>query len=319
MLTGAASAGAPPVANAGGPYAGMAGTSVNFSGSGSTDPQWQALTYAWNFGDGSAPVSGSAPGAPACEVPWLTPCAASVFHSYQYGGVYSVTLTVRDVGGNIASVSGGVVLTATVSTAGAFTGQVATNPVAQTSTSGSGVGTTTWNLSYGLGAVSVANSGNYSVVPTGSTVTDSASGTGASIGAPTLGGNGNPVAVFVPSSGPATFGAFVTPGFDCRANVPAALKTSLGFTVLLEQHAEAHGGYDLISAVLLALHDKTRSGEDVPWQPEPASAGRQRRRSTVFKVGGVFFLLTVLLDKALKGFVGKHGFANAYRVVARKD
>ena len=102
------------------------------------------------------------------------------------------------------------------------------------------------------------------------------------------------------------------------ANLRTAL-TELGFTVLLEQHAEAHGGYDLISALLLALHDKTRSGEDVPWQPEPASAGRQRRRSTVFTVGGVFFLLTVLLDKALKGFVGKRGFANAYRVVARKD
>ena len=44
-------------------------------------------------------VSGYAPGAPACEEPWLSPCAASVFHSYQYGGTYEVTLTVTDVGG----------------------------------------------------------------------------------------------------------------------------------------------------------------------------------------------------------------------------
>ncbi len=63
-------------------------------------------TYTWNFGDGSPTVSGFAPGAPPCsEVPWLTPCAASVFHSYTYGGIYEVTLTVLDVGGNEASVT----------------------------------------------------------------------------------------------------------------------------------------------------------------------------------------------------------------------
>jgi hypothetical protein len=35
-----------PVANANGPYAGMAGATVSFSGSGSSDPQGQTLTYA---------------------------------------------------------------------------------------------------------------------------------------------------------------------------------------------------------------------------------------------------------------------------------
>jgi hypothetical protein len=57
-------------------------------------------TYSWSFGDGSASVAGYAPGAPACETPWLSPCAASVFHSYQYGGTYLVTLTVTDVAGH---------------------------------------------------------------------------------------------------------------------------------------------------------------------------------------------------------------------------
>ncbi|HXA55598.1 MAG TPA: hypothetical protein VNV37_12060, partial [Solirubrobacteraceae bacterium] len=59
--------------------------------------------------DGSAEVSGYAPGAPPgepgslCELPWKPPCAASVFHAYKYGGTYNVTLTVRDMGGDTAS------------------------------------------------------------------------------------------------------------------------------------------------------------------------------------------------------------------------
>ena len=39
------------------------------------------------------------------ETPWLSPCAASVFHSYKYRGIYPVTLTVTDVGGNKESVT----------------------------------------------------------------------------------------------------------------------------------------------------------------------------------------------------------------------
>jgi len=62
-------------------------------------------TFAWNFGDGSAVVTGFAPGAPTCEAPWLSPCAASVLHAYTYGGEYDVTLTVTDVAGNVSSVT----------------------------------------------------------------------------------------------------------------------------------------------------------------------------------------------------------------------
>lgn len=75
-----------------------AGTRYSSTGT----PEANYATYSWNFGDGSPEVRGYAPGAPACETPWLSPCAASVFHSYAYGGTYEVTLSVTDVGGSVA-------------------------------------------------------------------------------------------------------------------------------------------------------------------------------------------------------------------------
>ena len=78
-------------------------SAIGFSASGNPQPNY--ATYTWNFGDGTPDVSGYAPGAPACETPWLSPCAASEFHSYKYSGTYNVTLTVRDVAGNEESVT----------------------------------------------------------------------------------------------------------------------------------------------------------------------------------------------------------------------
>ena len=76
---------------------------VNYTAGGSAKVTY--ATYTWNFGDGSATVTGYAPGDPTCEGPWISPCAASVFHTYKYGGTYPVTLTVTDVGGHEASVT----------------------------------------------------------------------------------------------------------------------------------------------------------------------------------------------------------------------
>lgn len=80
-----------PTANPGGPYAGVAGGVVPMDGSASSDPDGDALTYAWTFGDG-----GTADG-------------MSPSHSYAAAGSYTVTLTVSD-----GTLSGQASTTATV-------------------------------------------------------------------------------------------------------------------------------------------------------------------------------------------------------------
>jgi PKD repeat protein len=70
----------PPVANPGGPYQGATGQPIAFSGTGSSDPDGDNLSYAWDFGDG-----GTATGATAS-------------HTYSVAGSYLVTLTVTDDG-----------------------------------------------------------------------------------------------------------------------------------------------------------------------------------------------------------------------------
>jgi len=67
-----------PTANAGGPYAGVRHQAIAFSGAASSDPDGDALTYAWDFGDGAA-GTGVAP-----------------THAYATTGTFTVTLTVHD-------------------------------------------------------------------------------------------------------------------------------------------------------------------------------------------------------------------------------
>lgn len=90
-----------PVANAGGPYSGDEGSAIRFDGHLSSDPDGNALTYAWDFGDGTQGV-GVAP-----------------THAYQDNRYYIVSLTVGD-GELISSAVATSAAIANVAPTGAF-------------------------------------------------------------------------------------------------------------------------------------------------------------------------------------------------------
>src|SRR5438876_4184414 len=101
----------PPTAAAGGPYTSNEGAALAFDGTGSSDPDGDALTYAWTFGDGT------------------TGAGVRPTHSYADNGTYTVTLTVTDARGaasapatasaTIANVAPVVTAAAQAATAGA--------------------------------------------------------------------------------------------------------------------------------------------------------------------------------------------------------
>ena len=71
-----------PIAHAGGPYTGSEGATMSLNGTASSDPGGAALTYSWNFGDGSPSGSSAAPS-----------------HVYADNGTYTVSLTVANPSG----------------------------------------------------------------------------------------------------------------------------------------------------------------------------------------------------------------------------
>lgn len=71
----------PPVAVVDGPYTSLPGEAVAMSATGSSDPDGDALTYLWSFGDGAAAAG------------------LDVSHTYAQAGGYTVRLIVRDVRG----------------------------------------------------------------------------------------------------------------------------------------------------------------------------------------------------------------------------
>ncbi len=70
-----------PIAIPNGPYSGIATKPITFRSDGSNDPNGNAITYLWNFGDGS------------------TSTEANPIYTYASTGIYTVTLTVTDTYG----------------------------------------------------------------------------------------------------------------------------------------------------------------------------------------------------------------------------
>jgi DNA/RNA endonuclease G (NUC1) len=68
----------PPVAALNGPFTGQEGSPVSMSGAASSDPDRDALTYLWSFGDGTTDIG------------------ATVSHTYAQDGSFNVRLIVRD-------------------------------------------------------------------------------------------------------------------------------------------------------------------------------------------------------------------------------
>jgi PKD repeat protein len=107
VAAGTAPSGA-PTASPGGPYAGAAGASVSFNGSGSSDPNSLALTYFWQFGDGSSANT------------------ANATHSFAQGGTYSAVLTVSNgtsssSAGTTATITGAALAPMVASAGGPYT------------------------------------------------------------------------------------------------------------------------------------------------------------------------------------------------------
>jgi hypothetical protein len=69
---------AQPIADPGGPYLGAAGSTIDFDGTGSSDPDGDLLTYFWDFGDSN------------------TGTGATPSHTYADAGIYDLCLTVDD-------------------------------------------------------------------------------------------------------------------------------------------------------------------------------------------------------------------------------
>ncbi|MFF7633651.1 class I SAM-dependent methyltransferase [Kitasatospora sp. NPDC008050] len=93
----------------------------------------------------------------------------------------------------------------------------------------------------------------------------------------------------------------------------------LGFSVVLEQHAEPHDPVDLLAACWLLL-DALAPREDLPWAPG-GPPGRLRRalRGALFVAGAPVLLGATVLDRLIARFAGRAGLSNAYRLLARRD
>ena len=171
---------------------------VAFDSSGSTDPDGTIASYAWNFGDGG------------------TSTAANPNHTYPATGTYTVTLTVTDDRGGIATVSHDVsVLAVNVVPTAAFTSTVDFLDVDFDSSGSSDSDGTidSYAWTFGDGGTSSAANPSHTYAAEGSynvtlTVTDNRGGTG-TVSHSVTAINPPPIGIFAEDD----FGRSVTNGF----------------------------------------------------------------------------------------------------------
>ena len=142
----------PPLADAGGPYVGNLDEPVIFDASGSSDPDQDALTFGWDFGDGST-GSGVGPS-----------------HLYTTSGVFTVTLTVEDDKGGvgIATTTAAIAVT-TIS--GTVQDATDLSPIAGVRVFNRNAGTQALTDDQGRYAIGLVPSGTQEIVVDGRTAT----------------------------------------------------------------------------------------------------------------------------------------------------
>ena len=142
------------------------------------------------------------------------------------------------------TVVGGVITAITITNAGSRTTALPADPVTPTATSGGGtLAGTTFNLGFGVNAISVNTVGNYTALPGNpvSTTTNSAHGTGA-----TLTVNWQVIGVDVATGG----SGYVTPptvAFGSGAAAASSVLGNIGSTVILA-HARIPGSANVLDA-----------------------------------------------------------------------
>jgi len=91
----------------------------------------------------------------------------------------------------------------------------------------------------------------------------------------------------------------------------------LGFTIVLEQHAEANVPVDLLMAVLMALGTAAPKG-DLPWLPPSTGRASRLARRGVMTAGLPLLFAAGIADRLIEPLSPRLGLLNAYRILARK-
>lgn len=290
----------PPTANAGGPYAGSEGSPIAFDGTRSSDPAGYALSYTWDFGDGS---SGS---------------GATPTHAYADNGTYTVKLTVTDGHTGTATASTTVTVANAPPTVGGISAplspvQIGSSvSVSATYTDPGTLDTHTATIAWGDGTTSAATvtESNGSGIASGAhvyasagvytltmTVTDKDGGSGSS--------NYQYVVIYDPSGGFVTGGGWITSLPGAYALSPSATgKATFGFVAKYENGANVPSGNTQFQFNAAGF---SFSATSYDWLVVGGAKAQYKGSGTINGAGDYAFMLTAV-DGQLTGGDGSDTF-----------